>query len=53
MKEHYLENAKGLMNALKSNHATFSSYLGDKRLKSTVIPTYSKNDDKFKMAKYA
>jgi hypothetical protein len=50
-KDHYLENAKNIINGFKGNLITFSKFIGSGN-ESTLVPTFNKDDEKFKLAKY-
>ena len=51
MKEQYIDNAKTIVNNFKFNLITFSKFLGTSN-DTTFTPTFSKEDPKFKLAKY-
>jgi hypothetical protein len=41
------------MNSLKWNYVTYSKFLGTSKPDTPFIPSFSKDDEKFKMAKFA
>ncbi len=52
MKEEYLENTKNIVMGLKKNFLTFSKYLNLPHNFQTVTPTFNKDDEKLKIAKF-